>query len=191
MEEGELAYWLELKTVFDAVKVPYPMLVMRNSFLLKDDKAQVLQQKLQLTDEELFMQYQNALNLITQRNTHARLDTKDEQQQTYKLYEKLQELALEIDVTLKPHIAALHIKTLQGLKALETKLLKAEREKQTDKAGQLQQLRHHLFPNGNLQERVDNFMPLYAKYGSGLIDKLYGYSLGLEQQFGILNINKT
>jgi len=31
---GELAYWLELKKVFEAVNVPYPMLIVRNSFLI-------------------------------------------------------------------------------------------------------------------------------------------------------------
>ena len=30
---GELAYWLELKKVFEAVGIPYPMLVLRNSFI--------------------------------------------------------------------------------------------------------------------------------------------------------------
>ena len=31
---GEVAYWLELKNVFAAVKVPFPVLILRNSFLL-------------------------------------------------------------------------------------------------------------------------------------------------------------
>ncbi|MDE3253540.1 MAG: bacillithiol biosynthesis cysteine-adding enzyme BshC, partial [Bacteroidota bacterium] len=31
---GELAYWLELKNVFAAVGIPYPVLMLRNSFLL-------------------------------------------------------------------------------------------------------------------------------------------------------------
>ncbi|MEO6539365.1 MAG: bacillithiol biosynthesis cysteine-adding enzyme BshC, partial [Ferruginibacter sp.] len=31
---GEIAYWLELKNVFEAVQVPFPVLVLRNSFLL-------------------------------------------------------------------------------------------------------------------------------------------------------------
>ena len=31
---GELAYWLELKNVFNAIGVPYPVLVLRNSFLI-------------------------------------------------------------------------------------------------------------------------------------------------------------
>ena len=45
---GELAYWLELKSLFSHYRVPYPVLVMRNSFLLirrnwknKMDKAKL------------------------------------------------------------------------------------------------------------------------------------------------------
>src|SRR5690606_802686 len=31
---GEIAYWLELKSYFEAVKVPFPILLLRNSALL-------------------------------------------------------------------------------------------------------------------------------------------------------------
>ena len=31
---GEVAYWLQLKDVFEGCQIPYPMLVVRNSFLL-------------------------------------------------------------------------------------------------------------------------------------------------------------
>jgi len=35
---GELAYWLELKNIFEHYKVPYPVLVLRNSFLIVEKK---------------------------------------------------------------------------------------------------------------------------------------------------------
>ncbi len=36
---GEMAYWLELKEVFQAAGVPYPVLVLRNSFLFADKRS--------------------------------------------------------------------------------------------------------------------------------------------------------
>ena len=33
---GELAYWLELKKIFDIVKTPFPVLILRNSFAIID-----------------------------------------------------------------------------------------------------------------------------------------------------------
>ena len=35
---GELAYWLELKEVFQQANIPYPMLILRNSFLFIEKK---------------------------------------------------------------------------------------------------------------------------------------------------------
>ena len=35
---GELAYWLELKDLFNHYKVPYPVLILRNSFLVVENK---------------------------------------------------------------------------------------------------------------------------------------------------------
>ena len=35
---GELAYWLELRDLFLHYKIPYPLLILRNSFLLVEEK---------------------------------------------------------------------------------------------------------------------------------------------------------
>ena len=43
-----------------------------------------------------------------------------------------------------------------------------------------------LFPNNNLQERVENLMPYYAIWGKDFIRMIYEHSNGLEQEFGIL-----
>ena len=37
---GETAYWLELKALFDHYQVPFPVLILRNSFLLIDRQGQ-------------------------------------------------------------------------------------------------------------------------------------------------------
>lgn len=51
---GELAYWLQLKDLFRYFKVPYPVLVLRNSFLLIEKKYVELIKKLDLTSLDLF-----------------------------------------------------------------------------------------------------------------------------------------
>jgi len=35
---GEIAYWLELKSMFDAAKITFPILLIRNSALLVNEK---------------------------------------------------------------------------------------------------------------------------------------------------------
>jgi uncharacterized protein YllA (UPF0747 family) len=72
------------------------------------------------------------------------------------------------------------------LKSLEKKLLKAEKRKFEDQRRQIQSLKSALYPLNNLQERIDNFMPYYAKWGKEFISMLYQNSLALEQEFVVL-----
>ena len=51
---GELAYWLELKDLFLHYKIPYPLLILRNSFLLVEEKYGGLLQKLNINVVDLF-----------------------------------------------------------------------------------------------------------------------------------------
>ena len=66
---GELAYWLELKNVFSAVNVPYPMLILRNSFLLFTKQQQEKLLKLGFVIEDLFKNGYNLIHFYVMLNT--------------------------------------------------------------------------------------------------------------------------
>ena len=67
-------------------------------------------------------------------------------------------------------------------------MLRAEKRKFETEDRQLRQLKKQLFPNENLQERVENISGWYARYGSAWIDMLKQYSLALESRFSVLVI---
>ena len=73
---------------------------------------------------------------------------------------------------------------------MEKKMLKAERNKQSVQLQRIWKLKSELFPHNNLQERVENFMPYYAKYGINFIKCILDHSLVLEQQFGVIVLDK-
>jgi bacillithiol biosynthesis cysteine-adding enzyme BshC len=187
---GELAYWMELKKVFEAVNVPYPVLLLRNSFLLIDETQKALQTKLGVTTHRLFVNELALLNEYTLANAHTTLSTKQQQLAASEIYRQLQEQASAIDTSLKPHVAALHVGVLKGLVNLEKKFLRAEKRHHADYARQLHKLKSVLFPQNSLQERVDNFMPLYANYGKEIISVLYENSQPLTEAFSVLFIDK-
>ena len=103
---------------------------------------------------------------------------------------KLQQIAGAVDVSLIKHTAALQIHAIKKMAALEKKMLRPEKKKFEAQQRQLHKLKTSLFPANNLQERIENVVPFYAKWGSGFIDMLYKNSLTLEQQFGIINVNE-
>lgn len=183
---GEIAYWLELKKVFEAAGVPYPVLVVRNSFLLVDEKSSVLIKKLGLSTEAIFKPEFDLLNELVKKESSHQLSLDKEKQALQELYNRFATIAGQVDATLQPHTGALHTKALQKIEALEKKIIKAERKKFEAQQRQLHALKEQLFPHNNLQERVENFMLWYAKEGRGFIDKVYQHSLSLEQEFAVV-----
>jgi bacillithiol synthase len=183
---GEIAYWLELKKVFDAVHVPFPVLVLRNSFMVVEKEHSVKANKLGITFDDLFKSEQDLMNALVKRESTLQLSLQSEKQLIAGNYEKLKIAAAAADSTLAKHTAALQTKALQKIEVLEKKMLKAEKKKFEALQRQLNKLKTALFPNNNLQERVENIMPLYAKHGEGVIKMLYENSLALQQQFVVL-----
>ncbi len=183
---GEIAYWLELKKVFEAAGVPYPVLILRNSFLLVDEKSDELVKKLKLSTADIFKPELALMNALVQKESPNQLSLENEKQLLQELYNKMKLIAGSTDATLQAHTEALHKKALQKIEALEKKILKAEKRKYETQQRQLHKLKQQLFPNNNLQERVDNFMLYYAKSGRAFMNDIYKNSLALEQEFTIL-----
>jgi uncharacterized protein YllA (UPF0747 family) len=68
-------------------------------------------------------------------------------------------------------------------------MLRAERRIQAVQLQRIWKIKTELFPNNNLQERVDNFMPYYAEHGQALITSILEQSLSLEHQFILMIID--
>jgi len=183
---GETAYWLELKEVFAACNVPYPMLVVRNSLLLLNDEQRAATAKLGFEITHLFASTTELVNQLVRRESQLQLTLSKEKAQLHALYDSVASVAAEVDVTLADHTSALKKNALDKLNVLEKKMLRAEKRKFEAQQRQIAKLRHQLFPKDGLQERIENFLPFYARYGQKWFNKMYQVSLGLEQQFGIV-----
>lgn len=184
---GETAYWLELKDLFEHYGVPYPMLILRNSFLFIESKLQQQIDKLGFSIPTLFKEERLLLEDLVKRESKEQLQLTDEISQANVFYGDLKQLATKTDPTLGRHVDALKARAIKHLSQLEKKMLKAEKRKFEDQQRQIRALKAKLFPNNGLQERVDNFMPYYAKYGMAFIKMLYDYSPSLEREFTILS----
>jgi bacillithiol biosynthesis cysteine-adding enzyme BshC len=183
---GETAYWLELKGLFDHYKTPFPVLVLRNSFLLVEQQWKEKMEKIGFAVTDLFRPVEELVSLLVKRDSKQTLNLEEEIAMANRYYESLKELTRPVDPTLEQHVTALQTKAVEPLRILEKKLLKAEKRKFGDQQRQLHALKAALFPQGGLQERVENFMPWYAGQGQQFIRDLYEFSPVLEQEFVIL-----
>ncbi len=183
---GEIAYWLELKNVFENVGVPYPMLIVRNSFVFVSKELQLMVQKLQLNYIDLFKPSLRIINELVHKESSLQLQLDHEKEQLNLLYTAIKNIAGKVDITLLKHTEALQVQTLKKISALQKKMLSAERKKFESQQRQVEKLKTQLFFNNNLQERSGNIMPFYANWGPGFIDAIYQNSKGLDQAFGII-----
>lgn len=184
---GEIAYWLQLKDLFANYKVPFPVLLLRNSFLIVEKKWQEKIKHLGFTVDDFFLSEDELLNRLVARESKNELKLNGNFSDAEELYNTLRKQAITIDATLAQHVDALKTQSLYRLRELEKKLLRAEKRKFTDQQRQIKTIREKLFPNNGLQERKDNFMYYYAKWGTDFIRGVYEHSLSLESEFVTLS----
>jgi bacillithiol biosynthesis cysteine-adding enzyme BshC len=184
---GEMAYWLQLKTLFENYQVVYPVLVLRNSFLVAERKWQEKIKKLGLTITDFFQGENELMKQIVEKNSVHAVSLNGNFEKAEELFDQIKMQAAAIDTTLSKHVAAIKARSLKNLQELEKKMLRAEKRKFFEEHRQVQKIKEALFPRNGLQERVENFSSFYAKWGKSFIDELYKNSLALEQQFTILS----
>jgi uncharacterized protein YllA (UPF0747 family) len=151
--------------------------------LIIEKRYQQLVEKLHLLSADLFKGEETLINEIVTNKTKHRLKLDEEKFQIQQAYFSIKKLVKEIDVTLEQHAEALETQSIKKLSALEKKMLRAEKRKFEDQKKQLSKIFPALFPQRDLQERTENFMLLYSKWGNNFFDILYKYSLTLEQEF--------
>jgi bacillithiol biosynthesis cysteine-adding enzyme BshC len=183
---GELAYWLELKNLFEHYKVPYPVLVVRNSFLFIEQKWKNKIDKLGFNVQEIFSPEDELMKMLVQRESDQKLSLDEEIHRASAYYNHLKAVAERVDDTLVQHVAAIQTRAIKPIQELEKKLIRAEKRKFEAEKRHVHALKSALFPNGSLQERIENFMPFSARWGEDFMDTIYKHSLSLEQQFVVL-----
>ncbi len=186
---GELAYWLELKNVFNAVNIPYPVLVLRNSFLVIEKSQKDKLRKLALSELDLFADSTDLINRTVKANSNQQLSLSKELLAINSLYQQLEKLSAAIDTTLVEHVISIKTKAIKRVEQLEKKMLRAEKTKFQIAIQQINQLKSSLFPGNNLQERNDNFSIFYSKYGKDWFRLIHQASQGVKQEFGIIYID--
>ena len=183
---GEIAYWMQLKSVFEYHQVQYPMLLMRDSFMIIDHATNKKIQKLQLNITDLFEDVSGLTGEYVRRNSGIALQLDAEKAVLAKMIEGLKEKAKLIDSSLDSAVMAEGQAMLNSLHKLESKLLKAEKGKMEVQLTQLTGILNKLFPSGGLQERYDNMIPWYLRFGPSLIEELIANSCQPAAAFHIL-----
>ncbi|MFN0173025.1 MAG: bacillithiol biosynthesis cysteine-adding enzyme BshC [Saprospiraceae bacterium] len=183
---GELAYWLERKSLFRHFRLQFPMLVRRHSVLWLDRDAMKKLSKFGFTPAQFFGDTDALVRIFVGNNSAGELSLEMEINELKNIFERVAIKALTVDPTLEKAVLAESVKVATGLEQWQGRLLRSEKQKHETTLNQLRALKEKLFPAGGLQERYDNFLPYVLKYGEGFIEVLKNHFVPFDTGFVIL-----
>jgi bacillithiol biosynthesis cysteine-adding enzyme BshC len=186
---AEVAYWLQLKVVFDNYKIPFPILLPRNFALVINKNIHKKIETLGIKADELFFDFQELKQVFLTRNSDTEISIEKEIKEISDLFEHIKNKANKVDKSLEGFIAAEGVKTNKSLDNISKRLRKSEEKRQEIEINQLENVLNKLFPNGGLQERHDNFLNFYLN-NPDFIEDLKAAFDPLDFRFNIISYNE-
>ncbi len=183
--QGELAYWLQLKSTFDKFDLKFPKLLLRDSAILLSEKASALLSKLGLHFDELFCDRHELQKKLVGGEEVSLLA---ENSQLENLMLAVSDKVKSVDPTLEFAVGADVKKMIGILDHLEKKMIRALKLKDDVKLKQLDKLLNEVFPDGTLQERHDNFFQYRVLVGGQLISEFLNQFNPFENKLHVFDL---
>jgi len=184
---GEIAYWLQLKGVFNAFQVTYPMLSVRNSLLWIDAVNSRKIAKTELPLEELFLDTEELKKRYVLRNQSDELDMSTVEQAFSELKNQLTTKVMKADPGLEKFVAGELVRMEKQIQSVREKMYRSIKSQHDQALVSIDQVKSKLFPNNGLQERSVNLFQLCA---GGKVDErieqLHGFIDPFEKDFIVI-----
>ncbi|MGA0556060.1 bacillithiol biosynthesis cysteine-adding enzyme BshC [Larkinella sp. VNQ87] len=155
---SEVPYWLQLKSVFDYFKIPYPLLMPRNFALYVNPASAKKMDKLGVTPEELFWDEVKLRRSYTERISENSLDLSEQKACLEQCFTEILNKSVRVDKSLEGAVLAEQTRLLHTIDHLEKRLKRTEEKNYETVLNQLMTLKNKLFPNGGIQERSENYL---------------------------------
>ncbi len=155
---GEIAYWLQLKSVFKEFKVDFPFLQLRNSHLFLSKKQTDLLDEFSLKTNDLLTRKEELLKSVA--GELVKVDLQDDSKYIIRKLEDLTRKVINEDSTLEGKMLGVKKVLENSLDQIQSKLEKSVKSKNSNKFSQLEKLHDSVTPGGKLNERTINFFNL-------------------------------
>ncbi len=187
---GELAYFAQLKGVYQHFGVEMPPLFPRGSATILEHRVSKLMEKYQLTVVDAFSDFESIMKKALAAANPENIPGEFEKvtSEVREAMERLDPLITRVDPTLKGSVDATASRMLHHLQHLEEKTTTAYRRKNEQVLQQTKRFQQSIFPNRELQERVLNFTYFYNKYGEEFIELLFRELPGYAKSHNVVTI---
>ncbi|MCX6185459.1 MAG: bacillithiol biosynthesis BshC, partial [Bacteroidetes bacterium] len=165
---AEVAYWLQLKNVFNSYEVPYPVVMQRNSFLLMGSSLKSKIEKSGLPLSDFFTNEPILLDKFVKLKSESSFHTHT--QQIEELFQRLIDEAKAIDDQLGKDILETKLSIKDFLNKANKTFKKQQEAKLETDIEKLLKTKSQIFPNGVFQERKENIMTYDINTEKDIID---------------------
>ena len=185
---GELAYWLQYKTMFEEAQISFPVLMPRNFVFYIEKNLQQRIDKLNLKVESFFTEKDKLIKKYVLEQQPFSL----EQQKTElkNLFNNIKTELTKLDKTLEASTETEFQKNLKGLENLEQKGIRAIKQKNEQVINQVENTYSKLFPNDIPQERYENFLR-FTLNNPTFIDDVKNNTSSFTQEKSVIVLNEV
>lgn len=184
---GELAYWLQLKAGFEGFGLEFPLLQLRDSFHLVDDKIMRRLKDLGVSPEEYF---QSAEDWVKRKVLANHERNQELEQGRAELRRALDAMLASLGDSYPELEQSLHAEKARmerSFKRLEKKISRGLKGREKDKVEALYRW-HNALWGGSLQERSQNILSLWTIGGEALWSEMQQVSPWPGGKFHLISI---
>jgi bacillithiol biosynthesis cysteine-adding enzyme BshC len=158
---GEMAYWLQLKDVFKAAQVPFPLIQVRVSIQFFDPKIIQKWKNLGFDVREIFEDELRLKNKFIEKNETNSLDFELVLEKFNLFSESLKSISLQKEnEALISYIESEIVKFGKQVDTIKSKLEKNRKQKHDVSLKQIEDIQKKVFPENGLIERKESFFGL-------------------------------
>ncbi len=173
---SEVAYFAQLKPVYESFGVQMPVIYPRASVTILEEKVKSILDKFQVDFTEVWSDLDPLLNRIAEQVSEVKVDAMFEQIHT-RFHEAVAESRFgiqQVDPTLAGAIDSTLSRIDSQLSVLKEKTQSAQQRRQEVTIKQIQKVAANIFPKSNFQEREFNVVYYMNKYGPDFVKWLSG-----------------
>lgn len=181
---AEIAYWLQLKKIFDITGIDFPVLIPRDGFLFASEKDIERFEKLGFTTDDMLRSAEENLRNFIERTQSKKLSVEQEIQALQDIFANLKKRYVNADNNAIHSFSAIETKLQKELEKLEKKAKKFAGKKDVETSAFLHSIHEKWFPGGTLAERKSSIIEFWGLLGAqpaeALVEKANPFEAGLK-----------
>jgi len=172
---SEIAYFAQIKPLYDYFGVKMPIIFPRANLTLVERKIEKVTRKFDIDLEKFFNNPEMVMESIINEGGANFIEEpfNKAEKELQSILQQLKELVTSIDKTLNTPLEKASIKMRYQLQSLKKKAVEASKKGNQAKINQIEKLKNNLLPFDRLQERCLNILHFLIRYGPGVVDKIY------------------